>query len=181
MGTPTNVKVGAGTLYFGVVGAVEPSDLTAPISTTVWTAVGYTDKGHLFSVKPSYETIEVAEEKMPVRREKSAVEYSVEFEVAEMTALNVQKALNGGTVTTAAGTVTFEPPAPTDPDTRVAILWESDAKDERWIFRKCIQTDKVDIERRKAPQKALIPMHFELEVVSSAIRPFRAIFPTPAP
>lgn len=174
MGTPANVKMGAGTLYFGAVGAVEPADLATAI-TVAWTAIGYTDKGHLFSAKPSYESIEVAEEKMPIRREKSGIEYSVEFEVAEMVAANIQKALNGGTITTAAGIVTFDPPKDTDVDTRVAILWESDAKDERWIFRKCIQTDKVDIERRKAPQKALVPMHFELEVVSSAVRPFRAI------
>lgn len=169
-----NVAVGPGTLYFGAVGATEPTDLTTAWS-SAWIPVGYTTEGHAFSYTPSYEGIEVAEELLPIKQVATGAEMVVAFAAAEMTAANVQKALNGGTITTGTGFVTFEPPAADAEPTRVAIGWEAADKSERWIWRKCLQTGGVEINRRKGTDYANLNMEFSVEVVSKAVKPFVAI------
>lgn len=179
---PDKVKVGAGILYISPVGSVEPTNLTTPWGTVDpdWLAIGYTEEGHQFSSEPSFEAIEVAEELEPIRWEQSANNSSLEFSAAEMTVENLARAFNGGTVTTLSGTVVeFEPPEIGDV-TRAAIGWESNDGEERWVFRKCLQTGNVQIARRKAPQKALVPMMFRLEKPAAGMRPWKSIMDTAA-
>lgn len=175
----TKVKSGPGKLYFAVVGAAEPADLTTawPVA---WTQVGYTDEGHSFTYSPSFDDIEVAESLLPIRRVQTGLEMTVEFAAAELLASNIQKALNGGTITTGTGIVTFEPPAFEDVATRVAIGWEADDASERWVYRKCVQTGDVELARRKAPDKTTVPMTFTLETPAGAVKPFKAILSNPA-
>jgi hypothetical protein len=175
----TFIKLGPGKIYFGAVGAVEPVDLTTAISTTVWTYAGFTDEGHTFTVSPSYDGVEVAESMLPVARIKTGVDMTLEMALAEVTAQNVQRALNGATITSSGTGATaidsLEPLADGSTETRVAVLWQSDAGDERWVWRKCLQTGAVAIGRKKGSAKATVPLSFLLEPVSSTIRPFRAI------
>jgi hypothetical protein len=176
---PTKVKVGAGILYIAPVGTVEPTNLTTPWGTVSanWVAIGYTEEGHEFSREPNFEAIEVAEEDEPIRYEQTGVASSLSFSAAEMTKENLSRAFNGGTVTTISGTVVrFDPPV-LGSATRAAIGWESNDGKERWVFRKCLQTGNVTIARRKAPNKAVIPMTFRLEKVSGQL-PFTAIMDT---
>lgn len=163
-GDPTKVKVGPGTLYFGQVGVTEPIDLTTPWATVdpLWVPVGYTEEGHSATITPTVEGIEVAEELTPVRYEETKREVSVQFAAAQMTKENIQKALNGGTIQTLAGFVKFEPP-PLGTVTRIAIGWESQDSEERWVFRECLQSGAVEIARRKAPAKATVPMQFNCQ------------------
>lgn len=177
---PDKVKVGAGLLYINAVGEPEPNDLTTPWATVDpgWLAIGYTEEGHTFNREPNFEPIEVAEEDDPIRYEQTGVASSLEFAAAEMTVTNLTYAFNGGTVTTLSGTVVeFEPPILGDV-TRVMLGWESVDGEERWVFRKCVQTGNVNIARRKAPAKATIPMTFRLEKPGVGILPFKAIMET---
>lgn len=176
MGDPTKVKVGPGLLYFGPTDATEPVDLTTPWATVDadWVPVGYTEEGHEATVEPKFEPIEVAEELTPIRYDETSREITVAFEAAQMTVDNIAKALNGGSIVTGTGIVTFEPPE-LGSVTRVKIGWESDDHEERWVFRQCVQTGAVKMSRKKAPDKATVPMEFMCEKPSGA-KPFKAIF-----
>lgn len=178
MGDPTKIRVGPGRLLVAAVGAAEPADLTTPWGVP-WTDLGYTDEGHSFAASPSFEPVEVAEEIDPIRYEPTGREMRVEFALAEMTAQNLSYALNGGDVTSGTGIVTFEPPDPGE-EIRVALGWEARDGKERWVWRKCLQTGDIEIARRKAPDKALIPCSFMCEIVAGGAKPFVAIFDDPA-
>lgn len=175
-GDPKKVRVGPGTLYIAPVGSTEPTDLTAAWA-AAWVELGYTEAGSTFSFENTFEDVPVAEEMDPVAILQTARNISVSFAAAEMTAANLETALNGGTltVTGVAGSeiVTFEPPAAGD-FTYVALGWQSTDGLERWVFRKGIQTGTVDIARQKAPNKALIPMNFRF-VKPSGQAPFKFI------
>lgn len=178
-GDPTNVRVGPGWLYIAPVGSTEPTDL-ATAWDAAWVQLGYTEEGSSFSFENTFEDVPVAEELDPIEILQTARNISVSFAAAELTADNLQTALNGGTITTSgvapAEIATFEPPAAGE-FTYVAIGWESTDALERWVFRKGIQTGNVEIGRRKAPAKAIIPMAFRF-VKPSGSAPFKFIHDT---
>lgn len=181
MPNPDKVKVGAGLLYAAPLGTTEPTDLTTPWATVDadWAAIGYTEEGHEFASEPNFEPIEVAEEKIPIRYDKTGQEEMLSFSAAEMTVENLTRAFNGGAVTTLSGTVKrFERPDVDDADIYLMLGWESNDSEERWIFRKCIQVGSVTIARRKAPDKALIPMEFRLVVPAAGVLPWTSILET---
>lgn len=171
---PTEVRLGPGRLYIAPVGTPEPADLAASWN-AAFVDIGYTEEGHSFSSSTTFDPVSVAEEIDPISYEATGRESSVSFALAQMTAKNLSRALNGGTLTTGTGIVTFEPPDPGE-EVRVAIGWESQDGLERWVFRKCLQTGAVDIARRKAPDKATIPVQFMCEIVAGGGKPFVAIF-----
>lgn len=184
MGDKTKVKVGPGILYVAPLLSTEPTNLTTAWATVDvdWVPIGYTEEGHEATVEPSFEPIEVAEELEPIRYEETTREITVAFSAAELTYANLARALNGGTVVTSgAGAnqiVTFEPPA-LGSVTRLMLGWESQDHEERWVFRECTQTGSVAIPRRKAPDKALIPMEFKVVSPGGGVKPFKAIFASP--
>jgi hypothetical protein len=173
---PTEVRTGPGRLYIAPVGSTEPTDLTTAWA-AAWVDLGYTEEGHSFSSSPSFDPVEVAEEVDPISYEMTGREMTVGFTLAQVTATNLSRALNGGTITTGTGIVTIEPPDPGD-EVRVALGWESLDGQERWVWRKCMQTGNVEIARRKAPAKASIPCTFMCEIVAGGTKPFKAIFDT---
>jgi hypothetical protein len=172
-GDPKAVRVGPGWLYVAPVGATEPENLTAefgvvgPPDLTAWVPLGYTDEGSSFTFGATFEDVMVAEELEPIEVLQTARNISVNFASAEITARNMQIAMNGGEITTSTGIVTFEPPDAGD-YTPVALAWEADDGFERWIFRRCIQVGDADIPRRRAPNKAIIPMQFRVTKPSDA-------------
>lgn len=157
-GDPTAVRVGPGWLKIAPVGSTEPTTLTGDWD-AAWVDLGYTEEGSAFSFGNTFEDVPVAEELEPLAILQTARNISVSFAAAELTAANLQTALNGGTITTASGVVTFEPPAAGEFE-YVAVGWESTDGLERWVFRKGVQTGNIEIGRRKAPAKATIPMSF---------------------
>lgn len=174
------VKLGPGKLYAQPVGTAEPSDLSTALSAG-WLGgfVGFTEEGHVFTVTPTYESVEVAESLIPLARVATGQDLTIEFAMVEVTAANIQRALNGATVTASGTGATaidkVEPLAFGATETRIALLWQADDGSERWFFRKCLQTGALAIGRRKGAAKATIPVSFSLEPVSSAIRPFGMI------
>jgi hypothetical protein len=172
-GTPTNVRVGPGKLYIAPVGSTEPTGLSGAWD-AAWVRVGYTDEGSMFGFDQTFEDIEVEEEYDAIDTLQTQRSIMVSFAAAELTATNLQRALNGGTIETAGEVITFEPPAAGEV-TRVAIGWESDDAKERWVFRRCVQRGSVEIARRKAPNKATIPMEFRVTVPDGGGAPFKAL------
>lgn len=180
----TFVKLGPGKLYAAPVGTVEPADLTAALGAT-WLAgyLGYTEEGHTFTIAPAYDAVEVAESFLPVARVKTGTEMTLEMALAEVTAQNVQRALNGATITSSGTGATaidsIEPLADNATETRTAILWQSDSGDERWVWRRCLQTGSIAIGRKKGSAKATVPLSFLLEPVAG-LKPFKAIMKSTA-
>lgn len=173
MGNVENISLGPGLLYVAQVGSAEPSDLTASWD-SAWTEIGYTNEGTEVSIEVSRDPVEVAEEIDPVLYATTSRSTTVSFAMAEVTARNLSIALNGGTVSTAGGVTTFEPPEPGD-ETSLALGWESEDGEERWIFRKCSQSGGVAIGRRKGADKATIPVTMQVEKVTGEA-PFTILF-----
>ena len=157
-GNPVAVRVGPGVLKLAPLATVEPTDLAAAWDVD-WVDLGYTAEGSNFVFDNTFEDVMVAEELEAIRILQTTRQITVNFALAELTAANLQIAFNGGTINTAGGVVTYEPPAAGD-YTEVMLGWESDDGLERWIFRQCIQVGNVDIARRKAPDMATLPMSF---------------------
>jgi hypothetical protein len=157
-GNPVNVRVGPGKLYIAPLESTEPDDLETAWD-GAWVGLGYTDTGSEFVFDNTFEDVMVAEELEPVEILQTQRSISVNFTLAEITAANMERAFNGGDIETALGVVTFEPPDAGD-YTPVMIGWESDDGLERWVFRRCIQTGSVTMARRRAPDKATIPVSF---------------------
>lgn len=187
MPDPRNIRVGPGWLYIAALGSTEPADLTTAWA-NAWTRLGWTDEGHTFNQETNVEAIEVAEQYEPVMYETTGREMTVAFALAEITARNLQIALNGGTITlSGAGAnqiATFEPPD-IGSEIRVMLGWEAFDAKERFVWRKCFQGGGVEMARRKAPDKTLIPMEFRIETpfdagTGAAIKPYKAIFSQPA-
>lgn len=158
MGDPTNVRVGPGMLYIAALGSTEPTDL-ATAWDAAWVDLGYTTEGSTFTFDNTFEDVPVEEELDPIATLQTQRLTTVAFAAAELTARNLQIALNGGTITAGTGIVTFEPPDAGD-FTSVMVGWEADDGLERWIFRKCTQVGSTEITRRKAPNIAALPMEF---------------------
>lgn len=173
-GTPTQVRVGPGWLYIGAIGTPEPDDVLTELDEG-WVNLGYTDGGTTFTFDQTFEDITVDQENDPVAVLQTQRSIGIAVQAAEITASNLEKAFNGGTITGPDGGVTtFEPPDTGD-YTHVMLLWVAMDELERWLFRKCLQVGSVAVNRQKAPDKTVIPLDFR------AIKPdgaaaFKAIF-----
>lgn len=166
MGTPGNVLIGPGDLYVAPIGTAEPASATATLN-AAFRLVGYTEEGTSFSYEITTEDINVAEEFDPVRIETTARAGMVSFQMAEATRQNLALAVNSGADAATSGTL--EPPDP-GTEVRVMILLQTE-EGARWLWRRCLQAGSIEIQRNKAPQKALLPVEFKLEKPTGA-KPF---------
>lgn len=187
-GTTSLIQAGPGWLYAAPIGTAEPTSLTAALPSQ-WVNLGYTAEGSEFTHDINVDTIEVAEELDPVAYKDTGRSITLGFAMAELSAKNLQRALNGGTINTAAGVTTFEAPA-LNATSRVMLLWTDDdssiaanaanaARTELWLFRRCYQTGSVTISRRKGADNATIPVTFQLEK-PSGVQPYKVLFADPA-
>jgi hypothetical protein len=178
MGNPLTLSIGPGILYHSSsLSATEPLDLAAAWASP-WSQLGYTDDGSEFSIETKMEDVEVAEELDPVAILASARTITAVFALAEITATNLKRVANGGTLTPTGAVVYFDPPA-IGTEVYCMLGWEAQDGQERWILRKCIQTGKVSITRKKAPNKATLPVEFRC-VKPAGLQPYRAIMASPA-
>lgn len=139
---------------------------------------GNTSEGNEFGYNPSTDTVEVAEELDPISVVTTGRASTLSFAMAEVTASHLRLAMNGGTLTTGSGIVTYEPPD-LGAETRVMLGFESEDHTERWVFRQCFQTGTVSITRRKGADKATIAVEFSLEKPATGLRLYKAIFVSP--
>lgn len=173
MANPNLLSLGAGTLYAAPLSSTEPTDL-ASAWPAAWAQLGYTEDGSETKYDLKVEQVKVAEELDPVLYVSTERAISVAAALAEITATNLKRAMNGGTITSGGAYVTFDPPA-IGSESRIMVGWQSLDGQERWVFRKCLQMGSVSIGRKKAPKYATIPVEFACEVVTGA-QPFKALF-----
>jgi hypothetical protein len=175
-GDPDAVVLGPGLLYVGADTATEPADATTALPTTDFRPVGYTEEGSSFAYETTTEDISVAEENDPIRTVPTGTTSTLSFSMAEMTWENLQLALNAGSSVAAVPPTMptlIEPVTPGEEE-RVMLVWDSDYG-SRWIFRKCIQSGTLTIDRKKAPDKGLLPVEFKCEKPSDGGAPFAVI------
>jgi hypothetical protein len=161
MANPEAIALGPGWLYTAILGTPEPASLIAPWD-PAWALMGYTHEGHSFTVTPEFEEVEVAEELYPVAYAPTKASGTVEFIAAEITAMNMQRANNGGVIFTGSGFVTFEPPE-LGQETRRMYGWQATDGTERFVWRRCLNQGDIEMARRKGAEKAGIPFSLNLE------------------
>lgn len=171
------IQIGAGILRTAPLGTAEPTTLAAAYGVG-WVELGATEEGSAFSSETTTEDIYIAERLERVKVVTTGQAQSVATSLAEITAKNLEYAFNGGTITTGtAGSpltfVTFEPPD-LGAEVRRMLAWDSEDGQERWIFRQVFNGGSVEMARRKAPAKTLIPLTLALELPSSGAKTFKA-------
>lgn len=176
MGNVNAIALGPGTLKTAVLNSPEPGSLVAAWD-AAWVDLGYSFEGHTFSWETTVEEVEVAEELLPVAYVPVKAVGKVTFTLAEVTATNLQRSLNGGTIVTASGYVTFEPPD-LGQEVRRMYGWESSDGEERMVWRQCLNSGAVEINRRKGSEKAGIPFELNLEK-PAGVKPFKYWAATP--
>jgi hypothetical protein len=175
-GSASKVQLGPGQLYLNVLGSPGPVNLSTAWSalTVPWIPLGYTAEGSEFTYEVSSDVVEVAEELDQIDEAETGRTIGLSFALAEMTAKNLKTAMNGGTITTGTGIVTFEPPA-LGQTVKVMLGWESENAKERWVFHECKQRGAISIARRKGAEKATIPVDFGVYKPAAGGAPFRVI------
>lgn len=166
-----------GVLFWAPLGSTAPSNtVTGSVFTdawpVAWIVLGATEEGHAFSWTTTTEQIEVAEFLDPIKYVETGRTGSVAFALASITAANIKRALNGGTITTTGATTTtktvYTPPA-LGSSVRCMIGWESQDSTERFWAEQCFNTGSVEIARRKGADKATLPLEFGIEIPASGI------------
>ena len=170
------VQIGAGILRTAPLGTAEPTTLTSAYATG-WVELGGTEEGSAFSSETTTEDIYFAERLDRIKVVSTNRVMGVGVSLGEITAKNLEYAFNGGTIVT--GTVgapltfvTFEPPD-VGSEVRRMLAWDSEDGQERWLFRQVFNGGAIEMARRKAPDKTLIPCNFALELPPSGAKPFK--------
>ncbi len=175
MATP-NILVDPGYLFVAPLGSTLPANtVTGGVFTDAWPTafipLGATEEGSEFSYSTDVEAINVAEFFDPIKFATTSRSGSIAFNLANWTLTNYRRALNGGvaalvpTGTAGSELTTLTPPNP-GTEVRSMIGWESLDNTLRLICHQTIQGGEITSAFRKAPDLALIPCTFNLEVPS---------------
>jgi len=171
-----------GYLFWAPLGTAEPThtvvgSVFSDTWAAAWISLGATEEGHNFTFSSTTEQIEVAEFLDPIKYVETGRSGSIAFALASITAANVKRMLNGGTIAPTGSTTTtmnvYTPPA-LGASVRCMIGWESQDSTERLICYQCFNTAGVSVARRKGAAKATLPVEFGLEVPASGI-PFKYV------
>jgi hypothetical protein len=162
-GTPNNVQLGAGRLYYAPLGTAEPASATS-VMPSAWKPIGYTENGTEITIDTSAEDIMVAEELDPIDRVVTARTIRLAVEMAESTKSRLLLAVGAGATALDDGTA-FELPKAGD-EVPVMLVWDSTpgatpaADNRRWLFRAAQAAGTITTVRRKAPAKNSIQATF---------------------
>jgi hypothetical protein len=180
-GTPGNVKLGPGRLYYAPLGTAEPTLASAALP-SAWQSIGYTEDGTEVTIDQTAEDIEVAEELDPIDNVMTKRVQGIKVTMAESTKKRLLLALGGGASYSDDGTA-FEFP---DPDQIVGVMmvWDSDlattptAANERWLFRSVKPSGTITRTNGKAPNKRTIAAQFNAIKPDATNRAIK-VFPSP--
>lgn len=178
-GTPGNVVLGPGRLYYAPLGTTEPASCSAALP-SAWKVIGYTDAGSTVETELTSEAVEVAEELDPIRFVQTRRATRITFAMAEATVARLALAYGAG-AGRADDATGFEFPSP---DNIVGIMLVWDKKDvvtagdsPRWVFRQCTPSGTIAAARQKAPQKSTLPVTFNCELPTGQSSPVK-VFPS---
>lgn len=180
-GTPGNVKLGPGRLYYAPLGTAEPVSASSPLP-SAWQSVGYTESGTSIAIDQTAEDIVVAEEFDPIDNVMTGRTQKLTVEMAESTKRRLLLALGAG-ASYADDATAFEFP---DASSLVGVMfvWDSDtantptANNSRWLFRSAKPSGTITRNNQKAPAKRTISATFSCvkpDAVNQAIK----VFPSP--
>lgn len=177
-----NILTDPGYLFIAPLGTAVPTNTVAGSVFTdawpvAWLPLGATTEGSTFSYSTTVEPIRAAELFDPVRYATTEREGNIAFNLMSWTLSNYRRALNGGVAaltatsgTGATGLYTVEPPTP-GTEVRSMIGWESLDNTVRLVAYQTIQGGEVAAAFQKAPDVAVIPCTFNMEVPSTG-KPF---------
>lgn len=174
-----NILVGPGFLFIAPLASALPANTVAASKFSdawpaAWLSLGATAEGSEFGYGSTVEGVKVAEFFDPIRYETTERGGTMTFSLASWTLTNYRRAMNGGVGALAAtsGTTatdklyTLEPPNPGE-EIRAMIGWESLDSTVRLVCRQAIQRGEATTSFRKAPDLALIPVTYNMEVPTS--------------
>jgi len=162
-------QVGPGLIYWAPLGTAEPTSPTGTLD-AAWAKVGFTETGSQFVINKTYTDLNVAEQLDPIKVVCTARTIMAEFALVEMTATNLLRVLNGGTIGASGSYTTFTPQV-TGTETRAMLLWISDDLQEMWLFRQVVQVGTLTRQNRKGAL-ATYTAQFRAEIPSSGAAPF---------
>jgi hypothetical protein len=169
------LALGPGFLYWAPLLTTLPANTVAGSVFTdpwpgAWLLLGATDKGSEFAYELSTDNVEVAESLDPVAYVSTGRASGMSFDLANVHATNMKRAMNGGTLTvTGSGGTTLSKLTPPDvgAEVRAMIGWESQDNTERLIGYQSFQIGKLAVNRRKGSDKALLACEFRFEKPSA--------------
>lgn len=152
-GTPANIVIGPGRLYYAALGTSEPTDCSTALP-SAWKVVGYTEAGTTVNIEITVEGIYVAEELEPVALQNTKRAVSIDVEMAEATRANLGLLLG---VSAPANSVAVLNPPVTGTEVAYMYVWDKldtpDATNTRWVFRSAKPSGTIPLKRQKAPAK----------------------------
>jgi hypothetical protein len=171
------IALGPGYLYYGNIGTALPANTVAGgvftdawASAGAWLPWGVTDSGHTFTNEIATDPVEVAEYLLPVSIQPTSISGHVDFAVAQITATNHKRIMNGGgIVVTGSGATTLNAYTPPDISSmfRAMLGWESTDFTERYVWPQCFSGGLGGVQRQKGANKATLPVQFNLEQPAS--------------
>jgi hypothetical protein len=176
-GDATQLALLPGILYLAPAGSTEPADLVTPWD-PAWVELGYTAEGSKWTTELSMGEVLAAEEIDPIHIATDSRKVKVSFVLLQLTATNLRRALNGGTIVAGGGFVTFEPHEPGD-DVYIALGHESHDGTERHVFREGKQIGNVETERKRGGDSAKIPAEFQFRRPAANLLPWKSIMASP--
>lgn len=183
--TVTNLTLGPGEMFKGVVGAAEPADtdvindMTAVSVSGSWTDLGGTQGGITLELNQEYTELEVDQIVDIPGRRLTKREFKINTNLAEPTLENYQLSSNGGTITTGAGFKAYDPDMNNSGATPgyTALIFDGfgpNSKKRRVIARKVLNVASVGQEYMKDSQ-LLFPVEFSCHYISKTIKPFHYV------
>jgi hypothetical protein len=173
------LSFGAGYLYWAPLGTSVPTCTVAgSVFTDTWPSgwvpLGVTREGHELSYELSTEDVEAAEYLDPLATVTTGRTSGMSFELMQIHATNLKRALNGGTIATSGVGDTlrseFSPPNVGE-EVRSMIGWESQDLTERVYAEQAFQVGSLTIARRKGADNAGLPLEWRFEIPASG-KPF---------
>ncbi len=182
---PPQILNEPGVLYWAPLGTAEPAHTVALNGQTftdswptAWVPLGPTIEGMNFTYGTTLEPIRVAEFLDPVQQVATERNGSIGFALASITLSQLNKAFNGGVLTTTAATTTsgqfqtYEPPEP-NALKRAMIGWESTDNTTRIILRRSLNAAELAIQARQGADISSIPCEFRMEIpAGTTTKPF---------
>ena len=179
--TPALLLKGPGILYSAPLVTAEPSHTpTAGLFPTVawggsWVPLGSTDAGSQFADSLDTDSVNVAESVYPQAIVGTARNATWTVALAEWNKTNLQRALNGGTITssgTSGTTLTQIDPPDVGQETRYMVGWQNEGNDVRFVGRQALQTGDVSAGFRKGADNATLAIVWRFEKPAAGGPPY---------
>jgi hypothetical protein len=178
-----NLLTDPGYLFIAPLGSTAPTNTVAGSVFTdawpvAWLPLGATQDGSEFHYSTEVAPITVAEFYDPVKYSTTGRSGNIAFNLANFGLTNYRRALNGGvsalTATSGTGATALYDvqPGAVGSEVRCMIGWESLDNTLRLVCYQTIQGGEVASAFKKAPDYAVIPCTFNMEIPSSGV-PFK--------